>query len=69
MSIQEKLQHRLSEFIIEPVNLDNLEKYENIFFIPIKIIFLLQMAGLQQSKIVLRRLSMLTIFRQECANC
>ena len=32
MVIYEKLQHRLPEFIIEPVNLDNLEKYENIFY-------------------------------------
>ena len=32
MSIFEKLEHRLPEFNIEAVTLDNLEKYENIFY-------------------------------------
>ena len=32
MVIYEKLQQRLPEFIIEPVTLNNLSKYENIFY-------------------------------------
>ena len=32
MNMLEKLQQRLVEFNIEPVTLDNLEKYENIFY-------------------------------------
>ena len=38
MVIYEKLQQRLPEFIIEPVTLNNLSKYENIFYVFIIII-------------------------------